>query len=44
MNQTNEIMDCDVVEFGKVSVETKGGSGPKIEDLGFVTMPGIADE
>lgn len=36
--------DEDVVVLGTVSSETMGGAGMRIEDLGFVTAPGIAED
>lgn len=44
MNQHIDNRNDDLIDLGVASTETKGGNGPKIEDLGFVTMPGIADE
>ena len=43
-NTTRPDEQDEITVLGVASVETKGGAGMRIEDLGFVTAPGISDD
>lgn len=42
-NIRNDAQD-DVIELGVASVETLGGAGPRNEELGFLTAPGLSED